>query len=82
MKKERARCLVSGLKRFELTESEAQFIYLVEKDLEHNKLLDEGKESILEWIYSRKTAYIRDSVLSFLTPKEPRYTARPLRTHA
>jgi hypothetical protein len=72
IEKERIRCVISGLKRFELTEAESQFISLAEQNLNHNVLLDERIESILELIYSRKTEFIRNSVISLLSQKQER----------
>jgi hypothetical protein len=72
MKKERIRCVIAGLKRFHLTESEIQLICLAEQNLNQNVPLDEKTELILEWIYSQKTAFIRDSVFSFLNQKQER----------
>jgi len=53
MKKERIRYVISGLKKFELTEAETQFISLAEQNLNQNVLLDEEIESILELIRYR-----------------------------
>ena len=39
MKKERIRYVISGLKKFELTEAETQFISLAEQNLNQNVLL-------------------------------------------
>jgi hypothetical protein len=44
MKKERIRCIISGLKRFELTEAETQWICLAEQNLNKNWLLVEKIE--------------------------------------
>ncbi len=70
MKNERIRCLISGLKRFELTEAESQLVCLAEQKLNNNRLLAERIEPILEWIYSQKTEFIRDSVFSMLNRKQ------------
>jgi len=72
MKKERIRCVIAGLKKFYLTESEMQLIYLAEQNLNQNVPLDGKTELILEWVYSRKTTFIRDSVFSFLNQKQER----------
>jgi len=72
MEKERIQCIIAGLKRFHLTESEIQLVCLVEQNLNQNLPLDGKTELILEWIYSRKTAFIRNSVFSFLSQKEER----------
>ena len=66
MEKERIRCVISGLKRFELTESETRFVFFAERNLNREVLLDEKIEAILEWIYSEKTAFIKASVFSLL----------------
>jgi len=70
MKNERIRCLISGLKRFELTKAESQFICLAEQSLNKNGPLAERTEPILEWIYSQKTQFTRDSVFSMLNQKQ------------
>jgi hypothetical protein len=72
MKNERIRGLLSGLKRFELTEAESQFVYLAEQNLNKSGPLTDRIEPILEWIYSRKTEFIRDSVFSMLNQKQKR----------
>ena len=73
MKKERIRCIISGLKRFELTEAETQWVCLAEQNLNKNWLLVEKIESILEWIYSQKTEFIRNSVFSLLNQEQERH---------
>jgi len=72
MKKESIKCIIAGLKRFHLTESEIQLIRLVEQTLNQNVPLDKKTELILEWVYGQKTAFIRDSVFSFLSQKQER----------
>ena len=75
MKKERIRCIISGLKRFELTEAEGRWICLAEQNLNQNGLLVEKIESILEWIYSQKTEFIRNSVFSLLNQEQERHSS-------
>jgi hypothetical protein len=70
MNKARIRCILSGLKRFGLTEVEIELIGLAEQNLYQNGPLVEEIGPILEWIYSRKTAFIRDSVFSMINQKE------------
>jgi hypothetical protein len=70
MEKERIQCIIAGLKKFHLTESEIQLICLAEQNVDKNVPLDEKTELILEWIYNRKTAFIRNSVFSFLSQKQ------------
>jgi hypothetical protein len=72
MEKERIRCIIAGLKRFHLTESEIILICLAEQNLNQDVPLDGKTEFILEWIYRQKTAFIRDSVFSFLNQKQQR----------
>ncbi len=72
MKKERIRCVIAGLNRFHLTDSEIQLILLVEQNLNQNMPLDGKTELLLEWVYNQKTAFIRDSVFSFLGQKQER----------
>ena len=69
MEEQRARGLISGLKRFELTGTEARIIERAEQQLDRDGLLGERVGFILEWVYKEKTAVIRDAVFSFLNPK-------------
>ncbi len=71
MNAERMRCIISGIKRFELTEDEAEFICCAEERLKRTKLLSETAELILEEIYSQKTEFIRDSIMSMLKQDGP-----------
>ncbi len=69
------RCVLSGLKRFELTEAETQVVSIAEQYLNQNDSWAEKIEPILECIYHQKTKFIRDSVLSMIKQeKEQRYS--------
>jgi hypothetical protein len=70
MEKERIRCVIAGLKRFHLRESEMRLVFLAEQNLNQNVPLDIKTELILEWVYRQRTAFIRDSVFSFLNQKQ------------
>ena len=63
MEKERLRCIVSGLDRYELTGLETRFIRSAEQYFEEKGKLTEQQESILEGVYRDKTGWIRASVL-------------------
>lgn len=66
MEKERIRFILSGLKKFELTEAEKRFVSFVEQGLNDDGVPFGILESILETIYTEKTEFIRDSILSML----------------
>ena len=81
MEKERAKCLISGLKRFKLTEVETQIVFLAETNLTQNGKLDERMELIVELIYGQKTTFIRNALFSTLTPKQKyRYLYKKMST--
>jgi hypothetical protein len=73
MQKERMRCILSGIKRFELTAAEAEFIAFVEGSVNPDGPLMKFMELILEGLYSRKTEFIRDSIVSMLKQEETRF---------
>ena len=66
MTKGRMRCILSGLKRFELTLAETEFVAFAEVNLNQDGPLVKVIELVLEGIYSRKTKFIRRSILSML----------------
>ena len=71
MNAERMRCIISGLKRFKLTEAETEFICFAEQDLNQIEPLSETPELILERIYRQKTKFIRHSIISMLKQNRP-----------
>ena len=75
MNNERLRCIVSGLNRYELTELEQGFVQSVEQYFKHEGRLTEQQESILEGLYSEKTRWIRNAILSIKTNKNLPKTA-------
>jgi len=62
MQKERVRCLIAGLKKFELIDEEKTFLSFAEKNLDLKGPLAEKIESALETIYRKKTEFIRSSI--------------------
>ena len=73
MQKDRMRCMLSGIRRFELTAAEAEFVAFVEGSLSQDGPLMKFLELILEGIYSRKTEFIRNSIMSMLNQEETRF---------
>jgi transcriptional regulator with GAF, ATPase, and Fis domain len=67
MNKERLRCVISGLSRYELTGLEKQFVQSVEQYFKQENLLTDQQESILEGIYREKTRWLKKAILSQLT---------------
>ena len=65
MRKERVDCIVSGLKRFELTDGEQKLTRGVEASL-YQKGLTDGEALVLENLYMTKTKLVRDTILSML----------------
>ena len=74
MKEGRIKCIMSGLKRYEMTGTERRFIRAVERTLNEGGTLTEDHELILEGLYEDKTKFIRDSIISMLnrSNNEPR----------
>ena len=66
MKPETLRYILSGLRKFQLTEAEKEFIHFAESNLNRSNPLSEMMGLILERIYRQRTAFIRDSVISRL----------------
>ena len=66
MDKERLKCIISGLNRFELTGLEKRFVQSVEQSFKEKSMLTDQQESILEGVYREKTGLIRDAVFSRL----------------
>ncbi len=65
MDKERLKCIMSGLNRYELTGLEKRFVQSVEQYFKEKSMLRDQQESILEGVYREKTGLIRNAV--FLT---------------
>ncbi len=66
MDKERLKCIMSGLNRYELTGLEKRFVQSVEQYFKEKSMLTDQQESILEGVYREKTGLIRDAVFSRL----------------
>lgn len=66
MDKERLECIMSGLKRYELTGLEKRFVQSVGHHFKEKSMLTEQQESILEGVYMKKTGFIRNAALSTL----------------
>jgi len=66
MDKERLKCIMSGLNRYELTGLEKRFVKSVGQYFKEKSILTDQQESILEGIYREKTGLIRDAVFSRL----------------
>jgi hypothetical protein len=62
---------MSGLKKFQLTEAETEFVHFAAFNLRRNNPLSEMMTLVLERIYSQKTAFIRDSITSLLKQDIP-----------
>ena len=69
MNKERLQCIVSGLRRYELTKLEERFVHAVEEYFNENGILTEQQESILEGIYREKTRFFQDAILGMRQPR-------------
>lgn len=67
MDKERLKCILSGLGRYELTGLEKQFVQSIEQYSEQEDLLTDQQESILEGIYREKIRWMKKAILSRLT---------------
>jgi len=66
MNEGRLKCILSGLRRYELSERERRFIWKVERTLNGGGMLAENEEFILEELYEDKTKFIRDVIISML----------------
>jgi uncharacterized membrane-anchored protein len=62
MDRERFRCIVSALKRSELTSIERNFVLRVNEYFENNSMLTEQQESILEGLYREKIRWMKKGV--------------------
>jgi hypothetical protein len=58
MDKERLRCIVSALKRSELTSIERDFVLRVNEYFQKNSMLTEQQESILDGIHREKVRWM------------------------
>jgi hypothetical protein len=63
MDNKRLQCILGGLKRYELTLRERQFVEAVEKYFNEKGVLTDQQESILEGIY-REKLWIRKTFFS------------------
>jgi len=66
MHKGRAKCIISGLSRYELTSLEKRFIEAAKLSLEKHGRLTEQQESILEGLYMEKTRWIRKGIINLV----------------
>jgi hypothetical protein len=62
MKRERVRCIMSGLSRYELTGLEKQCVQTIEQYINQKGVVTDKQESILEAIYMEKTRFIREAI--------------------
>jgi hypothetical protein len=62
MEKERLKCILSGLSRYELTGPEMQCVQSIERYFNQEGMVTDRHESILEGIYMEKTRFIRNAV--------------------
>ncbi len=63
MQEDWMRCIMSGIKRFELTLAEKEFIAFAEQNLNQHGPIMKTIELIAEGIYWQKTQSIRNSVV-------------------
>ena len=73
MQKERMKCILSGMKRYELTPAETEFLAFAEGSLDEDGPPVKIVEMVLERIYSRKTEFIRNSIVSMLRKEAARF---------
>ncbi len=66
MQAESIRSIISGIRRFDLTAFETDFISFAEQNLSQGGPIHEAIELILEEIYWQKTRFIRNSIASML----------------
>ena len=71
MDKERFRCIVSALKRSELTSIERNFVERVKEYFEKKSMLTEQQESILEGIHREKIRWMGHQQKEADTAKSP-----------
>ncbi len=71
MKSEMVRWIASGLRKFDLTEAETEWVHFAESNLDLDNPLSGMMELTLERIYREKTALIHDSVMSLLKQDTP-----------
>ena len=64
MDKARLKCIISGLRRYELTSLEKRFVEEVKLSLEKQGRLTEQRESVLESLYMEKTKWIRKGIIN------------------
>ncbi len=67
------RCIVSGIKRFELTPTETELIAFAERNINQRGPMMEKIEPVLEKIYWQKTKFIRNSIRSMLKKEQNRF---------
>ena len=72
MQTDRMGCIISGIKRFELTAAETEFIAFAERNLNQHGPFMKKIELILEGIHWQKTKCIRSSIVSLLKKEQDR----------
>ncbi len=73
MQEDQIRCILSGIKRFELTPTETEFIAFAEQSLNQNGPIVKKTERVLEEIYWQKTKFIRNSIRVMLKNEKNRF---------
>ncbi len=73
MQEGQIRCILSGIKRFELTPTEMEFIVFAEQSLNQDGPIVKKIERVLEEIYWQKTKFIRSSIRGMLKRKKNRF---------
>ncbi len=75
MQEGQIRCILSGIKRFELTPIETEFIAFAEQCLSQHGPIMKKLERVLEEIYWQKTKFIRNSIRVMLKKERSRFRA-------
>ncbi len=73
MREDWIRCILSGIKRFELTPTETKLIAFAERNINQHGPALERIEPVLEKIYWRKTKFIRNSIRSMLKKEQKQF---------
>ncbi len=74
MNEERVQWMMSGLRRYELSELEEKFVQTAERQFNLTGKLSEPQETILQCIYNEKTSFIQSAIFSmaFKQPEQRR----------
>ena len=73
MQQDQIRGIISGIKRFELTPAETEFIAFAERNINQHGPIMRKIEPVLEGIYWQKTEFIRNSIRSMLKKERKRF---------